>query len=62
MAKSKNESAENSSQYSEAESEQRFKKLVTIALNTRPKPIKGMGPKGVPAHSKKRKKTKPTAA
>jgi hypothetical protein len=45
--------------YSEQETEQRFNKLVRAALNTKPKPLKAMGPKGVPAQSKKRqKKTK----
>jgi hypothetical protein len=39
--------------YSEQEAEQRFEKLVKSALNTRPKPLKSMGRKGVPAQSKK---------
>ena len=43
-------------QYSEQEAQQRFKKLVGIALKSPPKPIKSMGPKGVPAQSKKRRK------
>jgi hypothetical protein len=43
-------------QYSEQETQQRFDKLVRAALNTRPKPLKTMGPKGVPAQSKKRPK------
>jgi hypothetical protein len=33
-------------QYSEQEAQQRFEKLVRFALNTRPKPLKSMGPKG----------------
>jgi hypothetical protein len=44
-------------QFSEQETQQRFEKLVKAALNTRPKPLKTMGPKGVPAQSKKRSKT-----
>jgi Sec-independent protein translocase protein TatA len=43
-------------QYSEQEAQQRFEKLVKAALNTRPRPLKSMGPKGVSAQSKKRKK------
>jgi hypothetical protein len=43
-------------QYGEQEAQQRFKKLVGIALKSPPKPIKSMGPKGVPAQSKKRRK------
>lgn len=45
-------------QYSEQEAQQRFGKLVKTALNTRPKTLKSMGPKGVPAQSKKRRKHK----
>jgi hypothetical protein len=41
--------------YSKRESEQRFHKLVGIALKTPPKTQKAMGKKGVAAHSKKRK-------
>jgi hypothetical protein len=44
--------------YSEAETQRRFEKLVRAALNTKPKPLKSMGPKGVPAQSKKRKKAR----
>jgi len=40
-------------QYSEAEAQQRFEKLVKSALNTRPKTLKSMGPKGMPSQSKK---------
>ena len=43
-------------QYSETETQQRFEKLVRRALNTRPKPLKTMGPKGMPSQSKKRRK------
>jgi hypothetical protein len=49
-------------QYSEQEAQQRFEKLVKIALKSPPKPIKSMSPKGVSAQSKKRrKKVKKTA-
>jgi hypothetical protein len=41
-------------QYSEAEAQQRFERLVKSALNTRPKPLKSMRPKGMPSQSKKR--------
>jgi hypothetical protein len=47
-----------SDQYSSQETQQRFQKLVGIALSTPPKPIKSMPKKGVPAQSKKRPKTK----
>jgi hypothetical protein len=46
-------------QYSEAETQQRFERLVRAALNTKPIPLKSMGPKGVPAQSKKRRKRRP---
>jgi hypothetical protein len=42
--------------HSEQETQQRFEKLVRSALNTRPKPLKSMTPKGVPAQSKKIRK------
>jgi hypothetical protein len=42
--------------YTEQEAQQRFERLVRVALNTRPKPIKSMGPKGVRAQSKKQQK------
>jgi hypothetical protein len=42
-------------QFSEQETQQRFEKLVRAALNTKPKPLKSMGRKGVPAQSKKRR-------
>jgi hypothetical protein len=43
-------------QYSEQEAQQRFEKLVRFALNTRPKPLKSMGPRGMPSQSKKQRK------
>jgi hypothetical protein len=43
---------------SQAEVQQRFEKLVKAALNTRPKPLKSMGRKGMPSQSKKRRKRK----
>jgi hypothetical protein len=45
-----------SDQYSEPETQQRFERLVKSALNTRPKPLKSMGPKGMPSQSKKQRK------
>jgi hypothetical protein len=45
-------------EYTDKEAQQRFDKLVKIALKTPPMPIKSMGPKGVPAQSKKRRKRK----
>jgi hypothetical protein len=47
-----------SDEYSEQEAQQRFEKLVRAALNTKPKPLKSMGRKGVSAQSKKRRKSK----
>jgi hypothetical protein len=44
-------------QFSDQETEQRFNKLVRAALNTRPKPLKTMERKGVPAQSKNLAKT-----
>jgi hypothetical protein len=49
-------------QYSEQEAQQRFKKLVRAALNTKPKPLKSMTPKGVSAQRKRRKKAKASAS
>jgi hypothetical protein len=49
-------------EYSEQEAQQRFEKLVQIALKTPPKPQKMMGYKGVPAQRKKRKKRARKAA
>jgi hypothetical protein len=48
-------------QYSEQETQRRFERLVRAALNTKPKPLKSMTPKGVPAQSKKRPPTAPEA-
>jgi hypothetical protein len=42
-------------QYSDEEAQRRFLAAVKAGLNTRPKPIKSMTPKGVPAQSKKRR-------
>jgi hypothetical protein len=43
-------------QYSDQESEQRFRKLVGVALKSPPKPQKMMARKGVKAQRKKRQK------
>jgi hypothetical protein len=48
-------------QFSKEEANQRFEKLVQAALNTRPKPLKSMTRKGVPAQRKRRKKSSITA-
>jgi hypothetical protein len=40
--------------YSEEEAQRRFLAAVKAGLNTRPKPVKSITPKGVPAQSKKR--------
>lgn len=48
--------------YSKQEAQQRFEKLVEIALKSSPKPIKSMGRKGIPAQSKKRRKRTNSAA
>jgi hypothetical protein len=40
--------------YSGQEAQQCFEKLVKIALKSPPKPIKSMGPKGVPARPRRR--------
>jgi hypothetical protein len=53
---------ESDDQYSEQEAQRRFEKLVKSALNTRPKPLKSMGPKGMPSQSKKRRKKARKAA
>ena len=50
--------SKHSDQYSEQETQQRFEKLVHRALNTKPKPLKSMGPKGVPSQSKKKQARK----
>jgi len=44
--------------YSDQEAQQRFEKLVHVALKSPPKPQMMMGPKGVPAQRKKRRKRK----
>jgi hypothetical protein len=49
-------------QYSEQETQRRFERLVKSALNTSPKPLKSMGPKGMPSQSKKRRKKARKAA
>jgi hypothetical protein len=43
----------NADRFGEQGAQQRFEKLVKAALNPRPKPLKSMTPKGVPAQSKK---------
>jgi hypothetical protein len=48
--------AKHDENYTEEETQQRFEKLVRAALNTSPKPLKSMGPKGMPSQSKKRRK------
>jgi hypothetical protein len=48
--------SEKEEKYSEQEAQQRFLTAVKAALNTPPKPLKSMTPKGVPAQSKKRRK------
>jgi len=45
-------------QYSEQEAQRRFERLVKSALNTRPKTLKSMGPKGMPSQSKKKRRKK----
>ncbi len=45
-----------SEQYSEEEAQRRFLAAVKAGLNTPPKPLKSMTPKGVPAQSKKRRR------
>jgi hypothetical protein len=47
---------ETADQYSEQEAQRRFMSALKAAVNTPPKPLKGMGPKGVSAQSKKRRK------
>jgi hypothetical protein len=48
-------------QYSDEEAQRRFLVAVKAGLNTKPKPLKSMTPKGVPAQSKKKGRTKTTA-
>jgi hypothetical protein len=43
-------------QYSDEEAQRRFLAAVKAGLNTKPKPLKSMTPKGVRAQSKKRQK------
>jgi hypothetical protein len=54
--------AKSTENYSEQEAQQRFHRLVKVALTTPPKSIKSMGKKGVPAQSKKRRKRSHKAA
>lgn len=42
-------------QYSNEEAQRRFIAAVKAGLNTKPKPLKSIMPKGVPAQSKKRR-------
>ena len=46
---------EKTAQYSKQEAQQRFEKLIKSALNTRPKTLKSMGPKGMLSQIKKEK-------
>ncbi len=48
-------------QYSDEEAQRRFLAAVKAGLKTKPKPLKSITPKGVPAQSKKRK-PRPLAA
>jgi hypothetical protein len=43
-------------QYSDEEAQRRFLAAVKAGLNTKPKPLKSITPKGVPAQSKKQQK------
>jgi hypothetical protein len=43
-------------QYSDEEAQRRFLAAVKAGLNTKPKPLKSISPKGVPAQSKKHRK------
>jgi hypothetical protein len=43
-------------QYSEEEAQWRFLAAVKAGLNTPPKPLKSMGPKGMSSQSKKRQR------
>lgn len=53
MTGHKTPSRQSNQEYSEREAQQRFEKLVKAVLNTRPKTLKSMGPKSVPAQSQK---------
>jgi hypothetical protein len=44
-------------QYSEEEAQRRFLIAVKAGLDTKPKPLKSITPKGVPAQSKKKRPT-----
>jgi hypothetical protein len=44
--------------YPKEEAQRRFEAAVRAALNTTPKPLKSMTPKGVPAQAKKQRKSK----
>jgi hypothetical protein len=48
--------------YSEEEAQRRFLTAVKAGLNTKPKPLKSIAPKGVPAQSKKGRKRAKKAA
>jgi len=48
-------------QYSDEEAQQRFLAAVKAGLNAKPKPLKSITPKGVPAQSKKRQRKKTAA-
>ncbi len=45
-------------QYSDDEAERRFMAAVKAGLNTKPKPLKSITPKGVAAQSKRRRRQK----
>jgi hypothetical protein len=45
-------------QYSDDEAQRRFMIAVKAGLNTKPKPLKSIAPKGVAAQSKKRQKVR----
>ena len=48
----------NNEQYSEEEAQRRFLAAVEAGLNPKPRPLKSITPKGVPAQSKKRQPRK----
>ena len=54
--------AKSDEQYSEQEAQWRFMATLKAAVNTPPKPLKSMGPKGMPSQSKKRRKKTKRAA
>jgi len=49
-------------QYTKQEAQRRFMAALKAAVNTPPKPLKSMTPKGVPAQSRKRRKRASNAA